>query len=49
VFNDKTLALFAATKPKTLTQFRAIKGVGDKKAADLGQLFLDAIAKFAGG
>lgn len=48
VFNDKTLALFAATKPRTAAEFRAIKGVGDKKAADLGQLFLDAIAKFAG-
>ncbi|MBI5361952.1 MAG: DNA helicase RecQ [Planctomycetes bacterium] len=48
VFNDKTLALFAAKKPATPEEFRAIKGVGDKKAADLGPLFLRTIAEFAG-
>jgi len=44
VFNDKTLALFAARKPATPEEFRSIKGVGDKKAADLGALFLAEIA-----
>ena len=46
VFNDATLALFSANKPRTPEQFRAIKGVGDKKAADLGPLFLEKIAAF---
>jgi len=46
VFNDRSLALMAAGKPRTAEAFRAIKGVGDKKAADLGPLFLQAIARF---
>ena len=51
VFNDRTLALLAGFKPRTSAAFRAIKGVGDKKAADLGPIFLQAIADFeaAGG
>jgi ATP-dependent DNA helicase RecQ len=44
VFNDRTLALFALHKPVTPEGFRAIKGVGDKKAEDLGPQFLEAIA-----
>jgi superfamily II DNA helicase RecQ len=44
VFNDRTLALFALHKPVTAEGFRAIKGVGDKKADDLGPRFLEAIA-----
>jgi ATP-dependent DNA helicase RecQ len=43
VFNDKTLALLAALRPLTAEGFRAIKGVGDKKALDLGPAFLEAI------
>ena len=49
IFNDKTLALFAATKPRTAEEFRATKGVGDKKAADLGPLFLAEIAAHLAG
>ena len=45
VFNDRTLALMSAVKPRTPEEFRTIKGVGDKKAQDLGPLFLDEIAK----
>ena len=48
VFNDRTLALLAAHRPATVEQFRAIKGVGDKKAADLGPLFLAEIARDPG-
>jgi ATP-dependent DNA helicase RecQ len=44
VFNDKTLALLAAHRPLTPEGFRGIKGIGDKKAADLGPAFLEAIA-----
>ena len=44
IFNDRTLAELASRKPKTPEEFRACKGVGDKKAADLGPAFLAAIA-----
>jgi hypothetical protein len=47
IFNDRTLAELAARKPKTPEEFRACKGVGDKKAAELGPLFLAAIAEHA--
>ena len=44
IFNDRTLEELAARRPRTPEEFRAIKGVGDKKAADLGPAFLDCIA-----
>jgi ATP-dependent DNA helicase RecQ len=44
IFNDRTLEQMAARKPRTPAEFRAIKGVGDKKAADLGPAFLECIA-----
>ncbi len=44
IFNDRSLALMAARKPRTPEEFRAIKGVGDRKAADLGPAFLACIA-----
>jgi ATP-dependent DNA helicase RecQ len=47
VFNDRTLAEMAARKPRTSEEFRRIKGVGDKKAADLGPIFLARIAELA--
>ena len=43
IFSDATLLELAARKPRTLDEFAAIKGVGEKKLADLGQVFLDAI------
>jgi ATP-dependent DNA helicase RecQ len=49
IFNDRSLALMAAHKPCTSEEFRAIKGVGDKKAQDLGPLFLTAIAAYVSG
>ncbi len=45
IFNDRTLAEMAARKPRSPEEFRRIKGVGDKKAADLGPLFLARIAE----
>jgi len=48
IFNDRTLAELAARKPTTPEAFRACKGVGDKKAADLGAAFLAAIAGHRG-
>ncbi len=48
IFNDRTLALMSAQKPRTRERLRAIKGVGDKKADDLGPLFLAEIARYLG-
>lgn len=48
LFNDRTLAHMAAHKPRTPEAFLALKGVGEKKAADLGPLFLAAIAEHVG-
>jgi ATP-dependent DNA helicase RecQ len=45
IFMDKTLAELAARRPATPEQFRAVKGVGDAKAATLGPAFLAAIAE----
>lgn len=47
IFNDRTLALFAAQRPTDDAELRGIKGVGDKKAADLGPVFLESIAEHA--
>ena len=43
LFNDRSLAHMAAHKPTTNTAFLAIKGVGEKKAADLGPSFMQVI------
>ena len=47
IFNDRTLALMAATKPQDSDALLQLKGVGEKKAADLGPLFLERIAAYA--
>ena len=43
IFNDRTLAAMAATKPSTPEDLLEIKGVGEKKAKDLGPAFLERI------
>lgn len=43
IFNDRTLAQLATDKPVDAKAFRAIPGVGDRKAEDLGPIFLKAI------
>lgn len=43
LFNDRSLAHMAAHKPTTDAAFLAIKGVGEKKAKDLGEDFLSVI------
>ncbi|MBL8862223.1 MAG: DNA helicase RecQ [Planctomycetes bacterium] len=45
IFNDRTLAEMAAKKPRTIEELLRVKGVGDKKAADLGEEFLRAIGE----
>jgi ATP-dependent DNA helicase RecQ len=47
IFNDRTLAELAARRPATPQEFRSVRGVGDKKAAELGPTFLQAISDFA--
>jgi ATP-dependent DNA helicase RecQ len=49
LFNDRTLAHMAAHKPRDPEAFLALKGVGEKKAADLGPVFLAAIAEHEDG
>ncbi len=46
IFNDRTLALMSALKPAVEADLLEIKGVGEKKAADLGPRFLSEIASF---
>ena len=44
IFHDTTLREIARTKPGTVEALRHVKGVGDRKAADLGELILSIIA-----
>ena len=43
IFSDATLLEMAARRPSTLAELAGIKGVGEKKLADLGETFLAAI------
>ena len=43
IFHDTTLREIARTKPDTVEGLRHVKGVGDRKAADLGELILSLI------
>jgi ATP-dependent DNA helicase RecQ len=43
VFNDATLLDMAEKKPRNIYEFRLVNGVGDHKASQFGQAFLDAI------
>ncbi|HUO55440.1 MAG TPA: DNA helicase RecQ [Rhodoblastus sp.] len=45
VFADRTLLEMAAKRPATIAEMRAIHGVGERKAALYGQVFLKAIAQ----
>ena len=44
VFHDTTLRELARVKPRSLEALRHIYGVGERKAADLGERFLSVIA-----
>lgn len=46
LFNDRTLAGLAAHQPKQEQELLNIKGIGAKKAAELGPAFMEAIAKW---
>lgn len=49
VFGDATLRELARHRPRSLEEFRQIKGVGDKKCQDYGSLFLTAIEDYIRG
>ena len=48
VFGDKTLRDLARQRPTTLDGFRLIHGVGDKKTAEYGTTFIEAIQRHGG-
>lgn len=46
VFGDRALAHMASLRPHSTEEFRQVRGVGEKKADDLGPTFLEAIRNF---
>jgi ATP-dependent DNA helicase RecQ len=48
IFHDTTLREMARLKPSTLEGLLRVKGVGERKAEDLGELFLGAIRAWIG-
>jgi ATP-dependent DNA helicase RecQ len=47
IFPDSTLRAMARDVPHTLEDLRRVPGVGDKKLADYGAAFLDALERYA--
>ncbi|MFL5279270.1 MAG: DNA helicase RecQ [Myxococcales bacterium] len=45
IFHDSTLREMVAAKPRTISDLRRIKGVGDRKLATYGPRFLDALLR----
>ncbi len=45
IFHDTTLREIARVKPRTLEALRHVYGVGDRKAQDLGEVILAAVAR----
>jgi len=43
IFHDTTLRELARDRPRTLDELRTVKGVGERKAADLGEQFLEVL------
>jgi ATP-dependent DNA helicase RecQ len=46
VFTDTALRDMARRRPTTLDGFRHVKGVGEKKLADFGEIFITCIAEY---
>jgi ATP-dependent DNA helicase RecQ len=46
VFSNATLTDMAKKKPKTLSEFRKVSGVGEIKAAWYGAAFLDCMKQY---
>ena len=49
VFNDATLREMARSRPATSEELNQVRGVGEKKLAQYGDLFLGCIAEHVGG
>jgi ATP-dependent DNA helicase RecQ len=47
IFHDATLREMARLRPASIDALRSVKGVGARKADDLGELFLSAIRDYA--
>jgi ATP-dependent DNA helicase RecQ len=45
VFSDVTLREIASRLPSTLEEFSAVPGVGEKKLADFGQIFIEEVLR----
>jgi ATP-dependent DNA helicase RecQ len=48
VFHDATLSEMVTQRPRTLSEFSRISGVGERKLAAYGEHFLDVIRSYAG-
>ncbi|PZU93861.1 MAG: DNA helicase RecQ [Chelatococcus sp.] len=48
IFTDRTLIAMARERPLGLEEMRRIEGVGERKLAQYGEAFVDAIAEFRG-
>jgi ATP-dependent DNA helicase RecQ len=46
IFADSVLRDLARYRPDTISSFRDVKGIGEHKAADLGQRFVDVIGSY---
>jgi ATP-dependent DNA helicase RecQ len=46
IFGDATLRELARHRPTTLEAFRRMRGVGDRKLADLGERFVAHISRY---
>ena len=49
IFHDTTLRELARLKPRTVHDLHGIRGIGERKAEDLGEIFLAAIRSAAAG
>ena len=47
IFHDATLREMAKLRPTSIDALRSVKGVGARKADDLGEFFLSAIREHA--
>jgi ATP-dependent DNA helicase RecQ len=47
IFHDATLREMARIRPTSIDALRSVKGIGTRKADDLGQIFLSAIREHA--
>ncbi len=49
IFADRTLIEMAQRQPKTIEEFAALSGVGEKKCAAYAEIFLQALREFENG